>query len=81
MYLHITDDQSGETLDLRKLRGSDIADCDALAEQYANSIDCEIDGDGFVPDGCGNITVTLRDTVKPSARVWNSKSYFLRGIN
>jgi hypothetical protein len=82
MFLHISQPSTDEELFSRTLAPYEPLDCDYFARRYANTIDANIaPNDGWIPDGCGDIRVEIRNQKNNATVIWNSAEYFLEFVS
>ena len=63
---------------IRPLGDDDILDCEIYADEYAHDLGVTIAAaDGYIPNGCGDITVTLLEDLETRYHIWTTADYFL----
>lgn len=78
MFLHIYEPSTGVTLVSRRLAPQEILDCEAFAHEWARQTYYELaPSDGYIPAGCGDIRVEIRQRKNDSVCIWAGEDYFL----
>ena len=81
MYLHITDDRTGEVLHTAALSDDTILDCEQLLADYLQregGYQTIAPDSGYVPFGCADVSVVLGENQDPHHVVcFACQSFFL----
>lgn len=81
MYIHITDDHTGEVLHTSRLSDDTILDCEQLLADYLQregGYQTIASDAGYVPLGCADVSVTISENPDPHHVVcFTSQSFFL----
>ena len=79
MILTVTWDNTDEIILQRAIKDNEIIDPDFFLGEIEEHLECSISvGEGYVPYGCGDISVELADNPKSGA-CWTCASYMLKG--
>lgn len=82
MYLHICQSSTNEELFSRTLAPYEPLDCNYFARRYANTIDANLAlPDGWIPDGCGDIRVEIRQQKNNATVIWTAAEYYLEFVS
>ena len=79
MFVVIYEPETNVTLYSRRLSPTEIMDESKFANQYAASVDREIDkSDGFVPNCSGDIRVEFRNQRDKGTVIWSGESFYFK---
>lgn len=78
MFLHISDNRSGETLLVRRCGPREtLCERTALSRYLAHSGVRPAPSDGHIPSGCGEIRVEYRPRRDDGLCIWSGADFFL----
>jgi len=79
MYVVIYEPSSGEVVYQRALGDEELMDERKFADEYAASIDMQIDeSDGYIPNCCGDIRVEFRQDPENAVIIWSGQSFYFK---